>query len=186
MTDSTTEWPYSRDAFDREDDDDDAAFYQVDRFVPHLDRVARATVEKLIGALIVEERPAILDLMASWESHLPATLRPLRLAGLGLNQNEVEVARRRQTIGGTLDCPYCGSRLKKWAVPQSPFTEYAAEFMYVCFDDRCPFLVSGWDVMNPQGNHGLSCRFMYDPERDACTSVPVPSLRALRESVLEN
>ena len=342
MAATTTELVYFGGAFSRQDDGDDFSFYEVDRFVPHLDSLALATVEKLIGALVIEESPAILDLMASWDSHLPAVLRPSRVAGLGLNGNELarnqrlterivhdlnrepalpfgstefdavlctvsidylthpfevlreagrvlrpgglllaifsnryfpekvvkiwrdsseaerillvedyfqaascftkprtwvsqgkprppsdkyaglgipsdpvyavfaereggmkdrpvrtppdpalepwdpdQLARRRKTIGRTLTCPYCDSRLKKWAVPQTPFTEYDTEFMYVCFDDHCPFLVGGWDTMSSQGNHGFSCRFMYDPDRDVCLSVPVPSLRALRESIVD-
>ena len=86
---ATTELLYSGDAFARQDENDDAEFYEVDRLVPHLDSLALATVEKLIGALITEESPAILDLMASWDSHLPAVLRPARVAGLGLNENEL-------------------------------------------------------------------------------------------------
>jgi SAM-dependent methyltransferase len=96
-----------------------------------------------------------------------------------------QVAQRRKTVGATLACPYCDSPLAKWAVPQTPFTEYDTEFMYVCFEDSCPFLVGGWDALSRQGNLGFSCRFMYDPERDVCLSVPVPSLRALRESIVD-
>jgi hypothetical protein len=95
------------------------------------------------------------------------------------------VAERRRGIAETRACPYCSSKLSKWAVPQTPFTEYDTEFMYVCFDDSCPFLVGGWDAMSRQGNLGFSCRFMYDPDRDVCLSVPVPSLLALRESIVE-
>jgi hypothetical protein len=85
VTTAIQELLYSREAFARQDEGEDRAFYQVDRFVPHLDSLALSTVEKLIGALIVEEAPAVLDLMASWDSHLPSTLRPARVAGLGLN-----------------------------------------------------------------------------------------------------
>ena len=31
----------------------------------------------------------MLDLMASWDSHLPNTVRPSRVVGLGLNENEL-------------------------------------------------------------------------------------------------
>jgi SAM-dependent methyltransferase len=340
---ATTDLLSDRDAFSRQDDGDDARFYEPDRFVSHLDGVALETVERLIGALVFEESPAILDLMASWDSHLPATMRPARTVGLGLNENELarndrlteyvvhdlnrdpdlpfgsaefdavlctvsvdyltrpaevleeagrvlrpgglllvifsnryfpekvvkiwresseperislvedyvraagcftepqtwvsqgkprppedryaelgipsdpiyavfaereggspqrssrtppdstlepwdpdRLLHRRRKIAWTLTCPYCDSRLKKWAVPQTPFTRYDSEFMYICFDDRCPFLVRGWDTMSRQGVHGLSCRFMYDRIRDACLSVPVSNLRALRESIVED
>jgi SAM-dependent methyltransferase len=46
-------------------------------------------VEKLIGTLVVEESPAILDLMAGWDSHIPGDLRAQEAVGLGLNENEL-------------------------------------------------------------------------------------------------
>lgn len=78
------------DAFSREDEKDDSIFYSKERFVSHLDSTALKTVESLIGQLIVEEHPAILDLMASVDSHIPSNIRPVRVAGLGMNMNELE------------------------------------------------------------------------------------------------
>ena len=77
------------DAFSRLDENDDRRFYQTDRFVSHLDSLALATVEKLIGTLIVERNPVILDLMAGWDSHIPEDLFPAEIVGLGLNENEL-------------------------------------------------------------------------------------------------
>ncbi|MGD9270938.1 MAG: hypothetical protein PVH08_07690, partial [Syntrophobacterales bacterium] len=42
---------FSEDAFSRSDESDDSIFYITDRFVQHLDSLALATVEKLIGDL---------------------------------------------------------------------------------------------------------------------------------------
>lgn len=78
------------DAFSREDESDDREFYKRDRMVEHLDSTALETVEKLIGHLTIEDRPAILDLMASIDSHLPKNLNPSRVVGLGLNENELK------------------------------------------------------------------------------------------------
>jgi hypothetical protein len=343
LSEATRRLLYGPEAFRRQDEDDDRLFYAADRLVSHLDDTARATVERLIAALVVEEHPAILDLMASWDTHLPASLQPERLVGLGLNANELErnerltervlhdlnrdprlpfpgasfdavldlvsvdyltqpfevfaevarvlrpgglhlvvfsnryfpekvvriwhessdqerilivedyfqatdlytesslwisqgkprpandkygglglasdpvyavwaekkgrpagrparrpppavdrapwdeeeVARRKAEVGRTLRCPYCGEKLSKWAVPQTPFTEYDVEYLWVCFNDRCPFLVRGWDTMNRQGNRGYSYRMMYHPKKGYCGSLPVPTLRALRESIIE-
>lgn len=80
---------YAPDAFARRDETDDGIFYSVDRFVEHLDSVALSTVERIIGGLIIEERAVILDLMAGWDSHIPDTVNPLRVTGLGLNENEL-------------------------------------------------------------------------------------------------
>ena len=85
---------YPDDAFTREDETDDARFYTEARMVPHLDARALATVERIVGTLVVEERPAILDLMASWDSHVPTSVTPARLVGLGLNEAELRANER--------------------------------------------------------------------------------------------
>ncbi len=327
--------------FRRQDESDDALFYARDRLVPHLDATALQTVEELIGRVVTPDRPVILDLMASWDSHLPATVDPGRVVGLGLNANELaanealddyvihdlnrdprlpfddevfdavictvsvdyltrpvqvfrEVGRvlrpygffliifsnrwfepkvtdvwRRtgevdrvylvedwlraaesfgpgevfvskgkprprddkyfdsglpsdpiyavyarkgaasrvgdsdelpagpaevgtsgrdqivRAVKDTLECPYCRSRLSKWAVPQTPFTEWDNEFMYICFNDACPYLVRGWEVMARQGNVGVSYRLMYNPEAGCLLPVAVPSLNALKEGIVD-
>jgi SAM-dependent methyltransferase len=332
------------DAFARIDESDDAEFYSRDRFVSHLDSLALATVEKLIETLVVEEHPAILDLMAGWDSHIPEDLRASEVVGLGLNDNELkqnkiltdfvihdlnrnphlpfpdkrfdvvintvsvdymakplevfrEVARilkpgglflvvfsnrmfaekavkvwreageeervllvedlfreagvfektsvflskgkprpkddkyahlgipsdpiyavyadkkggdplrgarpelmvsygepldeetlaaRKKTIKHTLRCPHCGERMLKWAVPENPFeATWDNDFMYICFNDACPYYVRGWDFMYREGNRGSSYRLMYNPENDCCMPIPVPTPRALKESIIE-
>ncbi|MEE4273679.1 MAG: methyltransferase domain-containing protein, partial [Thermoanaerobaculales bacterium] len=77
-------------AFQRADETDDSSYYAVDRMVPHLDAEARRVVTEIIDGLVVEQRPAVLDLMASWDSHLPEDMKPSHVVGLGLNANELE------------------------------------------------------------------------------------------------
>jgi SAM-dependent methyltransferase len=77
------------DPFSRLDDSDDRVFYATDRFVSHLDSTALATIERLIGGLVTERKPVILDLMASWDSHIPNSISPRRVVGLGLNEREL-------------------------------------------------------------------------------------------------
>jgi SAM-dependent methyltransferase len=333
------------DSFSRLDETADYIFYSKDRFVNHLDATALAKVKTLIDTLVKKNNPVILDLMASWDSHLPQNLNPSQVVGLGLNKNELarnecltesvihdlnenpvlpfsentfdvvintvsvdymtkpievfqEVSRilkpgglflvifsnrmfpekavkiwsrsndegrtqlvenyfkwaggfsnprvyassggqrpqgdkyadygipadpimavygyaeknrpamtmseedthpllplggkeakaleeNRKKVKETLQCPYCGEKLQKWAVPQGPFTEWDNEFMYICFNDSCPYLVRGWEVMGRQGNPGISYRCMYYPEKDVCMPVPVFSLQALRESIVQ-
>ena len=329
-----------KEAFSRLDESDDSLFYATDRFVQHLDSVALATVEQLIGSLIWEEDPVILDLMAGWHSHIPDALRPRRVVGLGLNRNELarnraltewvmhdlnrasrlpfpdgtfdvvlntvsvdymtrpvvvfrevgrilkpgglllvtfsnrmferkatkiwresgeaervdiveeifnlagvfdtpsvfvskgrprpredkyahlgipsdpiyavyadrtggsgrkrstpqpyggkfaseELKRRMAEVKDTLRCPHCDERLRKWALPQNPFSEWDTDFLYVCFNDECPYLVRGWEVMFKQGNRGLSYRFSYHHLRDRCMSVPVPTLHAGKDGIID-
>ncbi len=77
-------------AFQRKDDAPDPEFYARPRKVSHLDRTALATVERLVEGLVVEEAPVILDLMASVDSHLPASIIPARMVGVGMNAQEME------------------------------------------------------------------------------------------------
>ena len=331
------------DSFSRLDESDDSIFYAADRFVQHIDSLALSTVERIIGELVIENNPVILDLMAGWDSHIPPTIHAERVVGLGLNRNELsrnknltdwiyhdlnkipslpfaeetfdavlnvvsvdyitrplevfrevgrilkpeglflvifsnrmfeqkavkiwrqsgedervvlveeffkragvfrsprvfvskgkprprddkyahlgipsdpiyavyaeksgggrskrpdlssmwpltdlpdpgELERRKSAVKHTLECPHCKEGLLKWQLPQNPFTGWDMEFLFVCFNDACPFVVRGWEVMYRQGNMGLSYRFAYNPDRDQCMSVPVPHLHALRESIVE-
>jgi SAM-dependent methyltransferase len=335
---------WSEDAFSRLDENSDSIFYSRDRLVSHVDSYALTRIESIIDQLITINPPVVLDLMAGWDSHWPQNRRPVKMVGLGLNENELKInksltdfflhdlnhdphlpfpddtfdavlntvsvdyltkpvevfqeVRRVLKSGGlflvifsnrlfpqkavkiwrnsseeerlilvddyfrlaggfqvpqvfvskgglrpkddkyftmgipgdpvyavyaqkqaegkipkklpkltrvqdnkreekemnekikaiktTGECPYCGEKMKKWAVPQGPFTEWDNEFMYICFNDGCPYLMRGWEVMAGQGNRGISCRCMYYPEKEACMPVPIFSLQALRESIVED
>jgi len=333
-----------KDAFLRLDENDDSLFYSKDRFVSHLDSLSQTTVKKIIGELIIEEKPVILDLMAGWDSHIPKRLTPARVVGLGLNENELkknkdltetvihdinndptlpfspdtfdivintvsvdymtqpidvfrdvgrvlkpgglflvifsnrmfpqkavkiwresdederiilaqdffkesgifekpklfisrgkprpksdkyahlgipsdpvyawyadkkhtatkgkerpdltfmfgetldrdELVKREKAIGATLCCPHCGEQLKKWAVPDNPFCQtWDNDFMYICFNDLCDYYVRGWDFMYKEANKTMSYRLMYNPEKNRCMPIPVPSPRALREGIID-
>src|SRR6202521_5081841 len=75
--------------FRRVDDTDDELFYSTPRLVVHIDDGAIAKVGE-IYARILPQAGAILDLMSSWRSHLPAHLRLARLVGLGMNRAEMQ------------------------------------------------------------------------------------------------
>ncbi len=77
------------DFFRRVDDDDDEVFYSVPRLVVHIDDGAIAKVGEIYAQLL-PQGGAILDLMSSWRSHLPAHIRPSRLVGLGMNRAEMQ------------------------------------------------------------------------------------------------
>jgi len=104
-------------------------------------------------------------------------------AGPGLSRRELDA--RKPAVRRTLCCPHCGARMKKWQVPDGPFCQWESEFMYVCFNDACPYLVRGWEVMERQGNGSCSYRQVYDPERDCLMPMPVQSLRTLRDGIVE-
>ena len=335
---------YADTAFSRLDESDDRIFYSTDRFVEHLDSFAQSTVKALIGELIVEKNPVILDLMAGWDSHIPEKIKPSRVVGLGLNENELNknrdltetiihdinkeptlpfprdtfdvvvntvsvdymtrplevfrdvgrilksaglflvifsnrmfpekavkiwreadeneriilveeffkesgvfekpalfisrgkprpksdkytslgipsdpvyglyadkkgtafsrkarpdlivtcgetfdndvLKKRKKAVHTTLCCPHCGEKLRKWAVPDNPFCQtWDNEFMYICFNDLCPYYVRGWDLMYKETNKTMSYPLMYNPEKDRCMPIPVPSPRALKEGIIE-
>ena len=333
----------SEGAFSRPDESPDAGFYSTDRMVSHLDSTALATVERLVAGLVTEEAPVILDLMASWDSHLPASLRPARVAGLGMNSSELganpvldqriiqdlnadprlpfeddtfdlvlnvvsveyltrpvrvfeeagrvlkpggllmvvfsnrwfpskvvrvweeateeeriglveaffhssgqfeepelflsmglprpaedrfhhlglpsdpvfalyaekrggpqgrplrvaprdparmpideaAVEARRKRLGEALACPHCGERLNKWEVPDDPCIDWPNDYLYLCFNDACPFLVRGWRFLWEQGFHGASYRYLYNPQTGASTTVPIRGLNDLRPGIVQ-
>lgn len=73
----------------RLDESPDEEFYHAPRFVTHIDDRAIAAVTQLYR----EYFPAggsILDLMSSWISHLPPEIEYGRVAGLGMNEEELK------------------------------------------------------------------------------------------------
>jgi SAM-dependent methyltransferase len=112
--------------------------------------------------------------------------RPVVSMFCGPSEDSSTLTTRKKAIKYTLACPHCGERLRKWAVPDNPFGQtWDNEFMYICFNDDCPYYVRGWDHMYKEGNRGVSYRLMYNPEKDCCMPIPVPSPKALRESIVE-
>jgi len=80
---------FTADAFRRQDEQPDTHFYSQPRLVSHLDAQARQTISELYGSLL---RPGwrVLDLMSSWQSHLPADHRLREVLGLGMNESELQ------------------------------------------------------------------------------------------------
>jgi len=87
---------FQDDAFVRPDERPDEQFYAQPRLVSHLDRQARQTITGLYGKLL---RPGwrVLDLMSSWQSHLPESHGYTQVIGLGLN--DAELRRNPQLTG---------------------------------------------------------------------------------------
>ncbi|HZF68928.1 MAG TPA: methyltransferase domain-containing protein [Gemmatirosa sp.] len=75
-------------AFRRHDESPDAAFYAAPRFVTHIDDAAVAAVTALYRELL-PAGGAVLDCMSSWVSHLPDDVAYARVAGLGMNAEEL-------------------------------------------------------------------------------------------------
>ena len=85
---TTSPAPLPGDAFRRLDESPDESFYCQPRFVTHIDQAAIATVTDLYRRYF-PPGGAILDLMSSWVSHLPPEVAYARVAGVGMNAEEL-------------------------------------------------------------------------------------------------
>lgn len=84
---------FSGDAFARDDENPDPAFYTRTRLVSHIDETARRNLAELYGKKINGGK-TVLDLMASWESHVPDDLIFDDFQGLGMNEDELAANKR--------------------------------------------------------------------------------------------
>lgn len=83
-----TSRPLPSSAFERHDESPDDLFYAQPRFVTHIDDNAIASVTGLYSEYF-PPHAAVLDLMSSWVSHLPADAEYASVTGLGLNAEEL-------------------------------------------------------------------------------------------------
>jgi SAM-dependent methyltransferase len=112
--------------------------------------------------------------------------RPSLKMHFGPSLKPGDLEERKRKIKENFCCPYCGERMDRWAVPENPFAyTWDNDYMYICFNDACPYYVRGWDHMYNEGNGSTSYRLMYNPEKDRCMPVPVPTPKALREGIID-
>jgi SAM-dependent methyltransferase/FKBP-type peptidyl-prolyl cis-trans isomerase 2 len=76
-------------AFDRQDATADPLFYSKPRLTRHLDDTALSMVTNTYDRFL-DDGMRVLDLMSSWQSHLPGRHRLERVVGLGLNKIELD------------------------------------------------------------------------------------------------
>ncbi len=79
---------FTNSAFDRQDSEADTAFYAKPRLTQHLDSAALSMVKNTYDRFLRDDM-RVLDLMSSWQSHIPERHRLERVVGLGLNQGEL-------------------------------------------------------------------------------------------------
>ena len=80
---------FSSEAFRRDDETADSLFYGEPRLVQHIDDTAIEMIRNTYGRFLKDDMD-VLDLMSSWQSHLPEKLNLRHLAGLGLNELELK------------------------------------------------------------------------------------------------
>lgn len=88
MTQPANTPQFSPASFRRYDEAADEAFYTMPRFVVHIDDGAIRALTALLANLL-PPGGVYLDLMSSWRSHLPDTVQPARVVGLGMNAAEM-------------------------------------------------------------------------------------------------
>ena len=97
-------------AFDRRDERPDIRFYETPRFVQHIDDTAIEMVRNTYGRFLTSGMD-VLDLMSSWQSHVPKNVALNSLCGLGLNEEELKQNRQLskftvQDINHTKELPH--------------------------------------------------------------------------------
>ena len=80
---------FSGSSFERTDEQPDEKFYRHPRWVHHIDETAREMVKNTYERFLTDGMH-VLDLMSSWQSHVPAKLHLRRTVGLGLNAEELK------------------------------------------------------------------------------------------------
>ena len=174
-----TEW------FRRADESPDGRFYVAPRFVTHIDEAAVAAVTDLYRAH-VPEGGAVLDLMSSWVSHLPPEARYARVAGLGMNADELSANPRLtewmvQSLNAhpalpwadaSFDAALCCVSVQYLTRPVEVFAEVGrvlrpgAPFV-VTFSNRCfpTKAVQAWRALDSAGHVALVQRYLAEAGR---------------------
>lgn len=120
------------------DERPDTVFYETPRMVNHIDSQARSIITGLYERLIPPEA-AVLDLMGSWNSHLPSDQALSRVTGLGLNYEELAANTRLSDFvihdlnadpalplaDNVYDAVVCTVSVEYLTAPQAVFAEVA-------------------------------------------------------------
>ncbi|VVS91485.1 methyltransferase domain-containing protein [Desulfoluna spongiiphila] len=154
---------------------DDSLFYASPRLVQHLDAEAERQVRALYGRLLCDNSD-VLDLMASWDSHLPDSLSACRVTGLGMNGEELErnpllTSRTLHDLNAQPVLPYddkafhavvCTASVEYAIHPVALFNEVArilkpGGLFVLTFADRWfpPKVTQPWSDMHPFERMGL-------------------------------
>jgi SAM-dependent methyltransferase len=162
-------------AFARRDEAPDQEFYRFERLVTHIDAGAVAAVTQLYRQFF-PAGGAVLDLMSSWVSHLPAEVPYTRVAGLGMNARELAQNPRLtdqlvQDLNAQPHLPYGDAEFDAAGIcvsvqyltrPADVFQELARVLrpgapLVVTFSNRCfpDKAVYAWQVLDDNGHVAL-------------------------------
>lgn len=82
------EWPYSPADFSRQDESNDAIFYDTPRLCYHIDDAAVSALTQYYSENL-KEGEDVLDICSSWVSHYPKDFKGGKVVGLGMNEYEL-------------------------------------------------------------------------------------------------
>ena len=69
-------------------------------------------------------------------------------------------------------------------VEMPPNAGYQCEYMFVCFNDDCPYYVQGWRWMWEQFRVRSSYRHRINPDTGAASPLPVWSPTAMKDRII--
>ncbi|RYY21575.1 MAG: methyltransferase domain-containing protein [Cytophagaceae bacterium] len=162
-------------AFARRDEAPDQEFYRFERLVTHIDAGAVAAVTQVYRQFL-PAGGAVLDLMSSWVSHLPAEVAYGRVAGLGMNARELTqnprlTERLVQNLNQQPQLPYEDAAFDGAGIcvsvqyltrPAEVFAELARVLrpgapLVVTFSNRCfpDKAVYAWQTLDDRGHVAL-------------------------------
>lgn len=176
---------FPKDIFRRVDESGDELFYDFPRLVTHIDDQAI----RVVTELYLEFFPsggAILDLMSSFVSHLPPEINYLRVAGLGMNREELAANPRLtervvQNLNANTNLPYGDAEFDGAGIcvsvqyltePIKVFREVARVLkddapLVVTFSNRCfpTKAVFAWNALDDGGHIRLVSEYFSRSER---------------------
>ncbi|MDZ7699755.1 MAG: hypothetical protein U5R49_23440 [Deltaproteobacteria bacterium] len=80
-------------------------------------------------------------------------------------------------------CRHCDEEMKRWQPPAD--STWSTSFLWVCFNDDCPYYVRGWDHMMKTQEVKASYRQSVNPETGTESPLPTWSNEAHRDRIIE-
>lgn len=81
-------------------------------------------------------------------------------------------------------CPHCDQPMERWLIPDE--LKFEEEWHWVCFNDKCPYYVKGYEWMEEKYGKTASYRHRQNPNRNECGPLAVWSDMALRQGIIES
>jgi hypothetical protein len=82
------------------------------------------------------------------------------------------------------NCPHCGAALLRWMPPED--SSWGLYVQLVCFNDECPYYISGWQRMKDQYQQKASYRYRFNPKNGEHGPLPVWDENAHRDRILDD